>query len=247
MKDLPIRRMSFLAALLTLAAACGDGAASDGPPSETTDLTASLLDAAPEVQQQARTPGGGELDFTTLGYDSGSPDAPIQVVEFSDFGCGYCARFHEEVFPTLERDYIDAGKVEWKYVPMILGIFGANAELAARAGECAGEQDGFPAMRDRLFGSQAEWKRADDPQTHFDRYAREQNLDLERFGRCVDEDWRAERIATGTQLSRQSGVRGTPTFFVVGYGSIPGMLPLEVFREVLDTVYADRTAGGAGR
>ncbi len=245
-RSTPHRALPLLSALLLATTACGDGAASDAPGGATSDLTASLLETAP----RSSLPSGqeaAELDFSQLGYDAGSPDAPIQVVEFSDFGCGYCARFHNEVFPTLEREYIESGKVEWKYVPMILGMFGANAEVAARAGECAGEQDGFPAMRDALFERQAEWKRADDPRPVLDGFAREQGLDLQRFGQCIDEDWRGDRVRAGTQLSRQSGVRGTPTFFVVGYGSIPGMLPLDVFRQVLDTVYADRTASGAER
>lgn len=243
-KSLYRRAAPLLGALLLATSACGDGAASDAPGGATSDLTASLLETAPRAPTGQEAP---ELDFSQLGYDSGDADAPIQVVEFSDFGCGYCARFHTEVFPALEREYIDAGKVEWKYVPMILGIFGANAEIAARAGECAGEQGGFPTMRDVLFERQSEWKRAAEPRAMFDRYAREQGLDLDRFGQCIDEDWRGDRVRAGTQLSRQSGVRGTPTFFVVGYGSIPGMLPLDVFRQVLDTAYAERTAGGAGR
>ena len=184
------------------------------------------------------------MDLAALGFDAGTAGAPLQVVEFSDFGCGYCARFHAEVFPSLEKEFIQTGKVEWKYIPMILGMFGPNAELAAHVGECAGEQGHFPTMRDRLFAHQGDWKRADEPRLVFDELARAEGLDMDRYRRCVDEGWRAERIAGGTQLSRQAGVRGTPTFFVVGYGSIPGMLPLDVFRQVLDTAYAERTRAG---
>jgi protein-disulfide isomerase len=246
-----VHRTFLLGVVLPTLTACGESGPRSAEHSVASDLTASLLEtAAPRASgaTEGATPQSSEgvLDLTTLGYGFGSEDAPIQVIEFSDFGCGYCARFHAEVFPSLERDYIETGKVEWKYIPMILGIFGANAELAARAGECAGEQDRFATMRDRLFASQSEWKRARDPRAHFDAYAREQGLDLERFERCVDEDWRGERVAAGTRLSRQSGVRGTPTFFVVGYGTIPGMLPLDVFQQMLETVYADRIRGGSG-
>jgi protein-disulfide isomerase len=239
-----------LVALGTLVVAGCDGAdAGEGPAEGTSDLSASLLDAGGAAQSTAgsgRAPAaGGSLDLDELGFESGDEDAPVQIVEFSDFGCGYCARFHNEVFPTLEREYIATGKVVWKYVPMILGIFGANAELAAEAGECAGEQDRFPAMRDRLFSDQAAWKRAGDPRSVFDDFARSEGLDEDRFAACLDDGRREARVAAGTDLSRRAGVRGTPTFFVVGYGSVPGMLPLEVFRELLDTVYAERTAAGA--
>jgi protein-disulfide isomerase len=240
-----------LTLILVAGAACEATDAREGSDGVTTDLSASLLEtgraqasrSADGAGPTASPPPGTALDPTSLGFDSGAEGAPIQVVEFSDFGCGYCARFHNEVFPELEREYVATGKVEWKYIPMILGIFGENAELAAHVGECAGEQDRFPAMRDRLFADQAEWKRAGDPRAVFDRFAREQGLDFERFTRCVDEQWRADRVASGTQLSRQAGVRGTPTFFVVDFGAVPGMLPLDVFREVLDTVYAQRTRG----
>ena len=183
-------------------------------------------------------------DLSLLGYDVGVDDAPIRIVEFSDFGCGYCRKFHEEIYPILEEEYVATGKVEWKYVPMILGIFGPNAEHAARAGECGGEQDRFESMRDRLFSGQPEWKGADDPNALFETYASELGLDVDRFRSCVSEGWMDQRIVAGTELSRQVGVRGTPTFVVVGYAPIPGALPLDLFRQVLDTVYADKMRGG---
>ena len=184
--------------------------------------------------------GGQELDIASLGYNEGPSDAPVRVLEFSDFGCGYCRRFHEESYPVLVREYMDAGKVEWKYVPMILGMF-PNAMEAARAGECAGEQGEFPAMRDLLFERQPAWKQANDPEPLLDGYARELGLDADRFDQCVSEGWRDARIQAGTQLSRQVGVRGTPTFFVGGYAPIPGAIPLDLFRAALDTVYAEAT------
>jgi len=187
----------------------------------------------------------GQIDIDALGYNEGPADAPVRVLEFSDFGCGYCRRFHQESYPLLVQEYMDAGKVQWKYVPMVLGMF-PNAIEAARAGECAGEQGEFAVMRDLLFDRQSEWKQSDDPDTLMDRYAREVGLDTERFGQCVAEGWQDERIEDGTQLSRQVGVRGTPTFFVVGYAPIPGAIPLDLFRSALDTVYAEATRESEG-
>lgn len=188
---------------------------------------------------------GQSLDIETLGYNSGPSEAPVRVLEFSDFGCGYCRTFHQESFPALEEEYMATGKVEWKYVPMILGIF-PNAMEAARAGECAGEQGAFPAMRDLLFDKQPEWKRSNDPEPLMEEYAEEVGLEMERFSQCVAQGWQDDRIMAGTQLSQQVGVRGTPTFFVVGYAPIPGAIPLELFREALDTVYAQATRENGG-
>jgi protein-disulfide isomerase len=179
------------------------------------------------------------IPVSELGYTAGDTAAPLRVVEFSDFGCGYCRQFHLEVYPTIEREYIATGKVQWKYVPMILGIFGPAAELAAHAGECAIEQGGgFPTMRDRIFEEQPEWKGASDPLAVLEGYARDADLDVSRWSRCVQEERRIDRIASGTTLGLRSGVRGTPTFFVLGHGTIPGSLPLSLFRQILDEALA---------
>ena len=251
------RRLGFAVLACTVAAlACGDaspgaGAGEEAAAGRTTggELVSSLEEgtlqgtgAMTSAPRAGAAPGGSaqEIDINSLGYNEGSGDAPVRVIEFSDFGCGYCRRFHEESYPALVEEYMEAGKVEWKYVPMILGMF-PNAMEAARAGECAGEQGEFPAMRDLLFERQPDWKRSDDPDALMVSYAREVGLDMDRFGRCVAEGWQDDRIAAGTQLSRQVGVRGTPTFFVVGYAPIPGAIPLDLFRAALDTVYAEAT------
>lgn len=178
-----------------------------------------------------------DVPLDELGYTVGEAGAPLRVIEFSDFACGYCRQFHLEVFPTIEKEYVASGKVQWKYVPMILGIFGPNAEVAARAGECALEQDRFPPMRDRIFRDQPEWKRAAEPLPVLAGFAGEVGLDVDRWTRCMREDWRRDRVASGTRTAVEAGVRGTPTFFIVGHTSIPGSLPLDLFRQTLDRAY----------
>jgi protein-disulfide isomerase len=196
-------------------------------------------------------PGAGDaqasrLTLDQLGWDEGEVDAPVRVVEFSDFGCGYCRTFHLETYPTLMEEYVATGKVLWKYVPMVLGNFGPNATAAALAAECAGEQGYFPAARDSLFATQGEWKQASDPADLFRRIAGNVGADLERWDRCLEEGWQENRVVSGTTLSREVGARGTPTFFIVGYPPIPGAIPLELFQEVLDTVYAVSQREGDG-
>lgn len=261
------RRMAV--ALCLLLVACGgegDARGNAEAPASTSDVGAALLSGregsgGPSARNPDRgkgpmargqtstppdtpaptTPSEDRIDLDELGHTVGQADAPVQVVEFSDFACGYCRQFHVDVYPAIEDEYIETGKVEWKYVPMILGIFGPNADAAGLAGECAMEQGGFPAMRDRLFADQSEWKQASEPLSLFRRYAREEGLDVERWQRCMTSGERMGRVVSGTRLSRQVGVRGTPTFFIVGYASIPGALPLDLFRQVLDTAYAQAT------
>lgn len=252
---------------LSLLAACAgndDPAAGSGAPDPvSSELLSSVespglgLDSAVPLAQGSASGGrpaanpaqpGGQaqsLDIASLGYNTGPADAPVRVLEFSDFGCGYCRRFHQESFPVLEEEYMATGKVEWKYIPIIIGLF-PNAMEAARAGECAGEQGRFPVMRDLLFDRQQEWKNSDDPDPLMDGYGQEVGLEMERFRNCVSQGWQDQRIMAGTQLSREVGVRGTPTFFVVGYAPIPGAIPLDLFRQVLDTVYAEKSSGSGG-
>ncbi len=79
----------------------------------------------------------------------GDPDAPVRVVEFSSFSCPGCAQFHEDVFPTI-LDFVQGGDVSFTYVPLQTGSV-PNAEGAAMAALCAGEQGKFWEMHDTLF------------------------------------------------------------------------------------------------
>jgi protein-disulfide isomerase len=169
-----------------------------------------------------------------MGYDIGSPEAPVKVLEISDFGCGYCRRFHEETFPGLREIYVEEGFVQWKFIPFVLGMF-PNGREAATAAECAGEQDRFFPMQHRLFAEQGRWKGSEQPYALFSSMAAEEGLDTDRFDSCVEGGWRENQIRSNIRLGQQVGVRGTPLFLVNGL-SIPGALPLEDFRSVLDEV-----------
>lgn len=175
---------------------------------------------------------GQVIDIRTLGYNSGSADAPIRVVEFSDFGCENCRRFHEETYPTLREEFIDSGRVRWKYVPFVVGTF-RHGEEAGLAGECAGEQGRFTEMRDRLFEHQAEWKGSDDAMPHLVRYGSELGLDIDMFEDCIEAERPQPRLAAALQAARALGVRGTPTFFINGR-QVQGALPIQFFRDLFE-------------
>ncbi len=184
----------------------------------------------------------GSINMDLLGYTRGDPDAPIRIVEFSDFGCGYCRKFHMETYPALMEKYVDTGIVQWQYVPYILGIFPHGLE-AALAGECAGEQGHLEAYGQRLFESQPEWKNAEGPVGElFLGYAEAEGLDVARFEQCLVEDWQRERVRANVIAGGQLGVRGTPTFYVPGYQPASGALPLEVFDQIIEFVLAEQEA-----
>jgi protein-disulfide isomerase len=241
------RAIPLLLALLPLLGACageGEGVrAAEGTPARA-PASDSLVDAILGSGQAAPVPpptsprlspqdqGAQPIRISEMGYDEGSPSAPVKVLELSDFGCGYCRIFHQQTFPTLRRVYIEAGLVEWKHIPYVLGIF-PNGLQAATAAECAGEQDGFFPMHRALYDSQAEWRSSQDPDQFFADLAARLELDVERFGACIAGGWREGRLRANARLGQQVGARGTPTFLIDGQ-LIPGAIPLEDFREVLD-------------
>jgi len=238
---------AFLVALLATSACAGEEAVPSGEGTNAT--TESLLSSNPSRDNSAPPAGiaapGQQVDIDTLGFDMGDADSPVRVVEMSDYGCGYCRQFHMETFPVLKEQFIDAGKVEWKFLPFDNGMF-KNSPHALRAGECALEQSPvvFQAMNERIWDGQREWKGSSDAAPILSGWAEEVGADMAQYASCVNEDRRQERIAAATALTRQVGVRGTPTFFVIGYPPLQGALPTEQFQQVLTMIYADATKGG---
>jgi protein-disulfide isomerase len=241
--------MRALVRLLIAAAQVGMSACADSPPGGggPDAAGADRLEAA----QPAGAPREGEpqvVDISLLGSNQGSPEAPVRVIEFSDYGCGYCRKFHQETWPTLVREFVDAGKVEWKFLPYVSGMF-ENSTAATVAAECALEQGDAPfrTMNSLIWEHQAEWKRAADPAPVLRGLAGEARVDVMRYDSCIAEGRRARRVDAATLLAQQNGVRATPTFFVVGYPPLQGALPTEVFVQVLNMVYEEVTKSGGSR
>lgn len=188
--------------------------------------------SAPESSERsARRVVVGGVDFTGIGYDKGSPTAPIVILDFSDFGCPYCGSHSRQTLPELEREFIATGKVFYKYVPLVMGSF-PNGNTAARAAECAAEEGKFWAMHDRLFAGQQEWRKNSAPTPIYERYARELGLDAPSFAACLEDGRTEARTRRASEGARQLGIRATPTFAIDGEG-IEGALPLDAFQKFL--------------
>ena len=187
------------------------------------------------------TPPAQEFSLGEIGFDFGSEDAPIAVVEFSDYGCGYCRRFHTETFPTLMEEYVETGQVRWKYVTYVSGMF-ANGLPAAYAAECAGEQDLFSPMSTLLYERQADWKSLGDPGAAFEQLAREVGADVAQFQTCVAEERPRPRVRSGIISGARLGVRGTPSFLVNGVPLV-GAQPLPWWRDAFTAIGAENEAG----
>lgn len=226
------RPSAWLALPLLAALACTDAASR---PADAADAVAAPTPPAADPSPAAPGDGGAAhhlvvqgIELTGVGYDKGTPGAPITVVEFSDFGCGYCAKFTAETEPALMAEFVATGQVYWKYVPFVMGMF-PNAPAATRAAECAAEQGAFWAVKDSLYAGQRAWRSAPDPAPAVARLAVLPGMDQARFAECYRTEGGGERTRRANDAARRLGVRATPTFFINGQ-MVEGALPLNVFR-----------------
>ncbi len=169
----------------------------------------------------------------------GSPSAPVTVYEMSDFQCPYCRRFALETFPTIEREYIATGKVRWVYVNFPLTSIHANAAPAAQVAVCAARQGAFWAVHDLLFQHQQVWAPLKEAGPFFLSLADSAKISKPALLACVKAPEVLAEIKAEAQGAERSGAQSTPTFYIEG-GLLAGAHPLPIFREVLDSIYAEK-------
>ena len=189
--------------------------------------------------QLAEAGGGAVADD---GRIRGRADAPITLIEYSDFTCGYCGKFFRETWPRLLAKYIETGKVRFVYrdYPRSDQGIGVEAAVAAR---CAGSQGRYWQMHDRLFSERG---RLDSGS--FKSYAKVIGLDEASFAKCFDEREYLESIFRDRQEANRWGFHGTPGFILIrSVGgptekepavAIPGAVPFEDFAEEIDRMLA---------
>jgi protein-disulfide isomerase len=164
------------------------------------------------------------------GPTKGSADAPVTMVEFSDFQCSFCKVFWRDRLPRIDQKYIQPGKVRFVY--RHLALLGPPSVQAAIAAECAHEQDRFWPYHDRLFAASGVFGLS---RGSLDRYADEVKLDRTRFDACLAGDRARRKVEQETTIGRMIGMTGTPAFLING-GRLIGAQPYEVFEEILDRI-----------
>lgn len=155
-----------------------------------------------------------ELVQMARGIEHGDPDAPVTIMDFSDYQCPSCQAFATQAKPFLEDPYIREGHVRFVYYDFPLMSIHAHAFFAARAARCAGDQDAYWPFHDELFRRQSEWARQADPFSAFVGYAGDLGLDRSAFRSCLGSDRHADVVTANLRLGEQLGVTGTPTLFV---------------------------------
>ncbi len=164
----------------------------------------------------------------------GNKDAPLTIVEFTDYQCPFCQRFHLTTFPEIKKNYVDTGKARFYSRDLPLD-FHANAMRAAQAGRCAADQGQFWAMRDVMAAAP---DKLDLESLVAD--ARNLKLDVNAFRTCVESEKYKNAVQTDVLEAFKLGANGTPTF-VVGKSTpdgvdgelVIGALPYAVFDEKL--------------
>ncbi len=153
----------------------------------------------------------------------GPEDAPITIVEFSDFRCPYCSIFHKETFDDLMAEY--PGQIHFVYrdFPVVGGF------EAALAAECADEQGAFWEFHNLLFSG--EYPNLD--RDAFAAYAEKLDLDVEGLLACVDEERYSDEVEADARYASGLGITGTPTFFINGIPMV-GAQPLEAFIQIIE-------------
>lgn len=164
----------------------------------------------------------------------GNPRAPLTLLEYSDFTCGYCEKFFEETWPILFSEYIDTGKVRLVYRDFPRAPSGPSVETALAA-RCAGEQGQYWAMHDRLFASSDKFSTA-----QLQQQAEALKLDVKQFASCFEGARYTKDIFQDRMEGGELGIRGTPHFILYATDdpqeavAIPGAFPYEVFKEEID-------------
>lgn len=221
-KYIRFNRFSFYAALLPVAFVTGlavgylawgrPGAPVNTPPESVAALPLNPTD-------------GPRMDVSVDDDPALGPiDAPITIVEFSDFNCPYCQRFQQQTFQPL----MDAFPDQIRFVYRDFPITSQDSFYAAQAAECAGDQGAYWEYHDALFsGAHGLGDSA------YRQYAEDLGLDADALMTCVDDGRYADEVQADAQEAASLGVSGTPTFFINGIPLV-GAQPLSRFTQVIN-------------
>jgi protein-disulfide isomerase len=172
-----------------------------------------LLKERPAAAAPAPAPPPGPTPGTVVGTMSapteGDESAKVTIVEFSDFQCPFCARFHTGTLPQIQKDYVETGKVRHVFRNLPLESIHPMAFKAAEASLCASDQGKYWEMHNLLFANQ----QALAPEQLVG-HAKTLGLDAAAFQKCLDSGKQAARIRTDLEEAGKLGVNGTPAFLI---------------------------------
>ncbi len=194
----------------------------------------------PTVAPVAPTPVPTQAPTGKVSFDSGvwegKKDAPVVLVEYSDFQCPFCQRFYSATYGQLKKDYVDTGKIALVFKHFPLDQIHPNARPAARAAECAKDQGKFFEYHDKLFTEQQL------DEAGYKKYATDLKLDMTKFNACLAKGTEKDSIIDAQeQEGVNNGIRGTPGFLLTDSAGnvkqlVSGAQPYDVFKQALASV-----------
>lgn len=165
----------------------------------------------------------------------GNPSAPITILEWGDYQCTFCYRFHDTTLNTLQENYIQKGKVNLVFKDFPLN--GPDSVLAAEASYCANDQGKYWEYHDELYknwgGERTGWI----TDWSLNAFASTVGLDLDKFNQCLDEHKYKNKVNALYQEGKDLGIDATPSFLVFNEEKIikiRGNQPLETFLKTID-------------
>ncbi len=171
----------------------------------------------------------------------GEEDAPIVMIEFSDYQCPFCRKFYNETLPRIKENYIDTGLVKLVYRDLpLVGLGHTDATPAANAAECAREQEGddmYFKFHDKIFEGQNILGQGTVkiPEESLYAYAEDLDLDMDTFFSCQENLDFNNEIQADLDTARANGMNGTPSFVINGQ-TLVGAQPYEVFESIFSQI-----------
>jgi len=197
-------------------------------------ITGMFLSFYPESEEESNL-----LTITKL-IDGGSPimgnqNAPITILEWGDYQCTFCYKFHQNTLDIINEDFIKTGKVKLVFKDFPLN--GPDSFLAAEAAYCAQDQEKYWQYHDELYknwgGERTGWITRDS----LDKFGTTINLDLNKFNNCLNEHKYQEKVISLHEFGKEIGIDATPSFLVFNDEKIikiRGNQPLEVFLKTFE-------------
>jgi len=165
----------------------------------------------------------------------GEPNAPITILEWGDYQCTFCYKFHQNTLDVIKEDFIKSGKVNLVFKDFPLN--GPDSLLAAEASYCAEDQGKYWQYHDELYKNWGGEKTGWVTRESLDRFANSVNLDLIEFNECLDDHKYQDRVKVLHEFGKELGIDATPSFLIFNDQKIikiRGNQPLEVFLKTFD-------------
>ena len=165
----------------------------------------------------------------------GNPSAPITILEWGDYQCTFCYKFHNTTLKTLEKDYIESGKVNLVFKDFPLN--GPDSVLAAESTYCAKDQGLYWEYHNEVYNNWAGERTGWITRDSLDSFALTVEIDLDEFNKCIDSRKYQDKVNLLYDYGREVGIDATPSFLVFNDEKIikiRGNQPLEVFLKTID-------------